>query len=51
MSSHKGTLSIEQGIQAPVYLALEAPDTIRGELVWYDKKVVNWDGEKPAEDH
>ncbi|CAH0731468.1 unnamed protein product, partial [Brenthis ino] len=49
MSSHKGVLSIDEGAQAPLYLALDAPDTVRGEYVWFDKRIFNWNGEKPEE--
>lgn len=49
MSSHKGPLSIDEGARAPLWLALDAPDTVRGEYVWCDSKIVSWDGEKPEE--
>uniref|UniRef100_A0A1B6CF00 carbonyl reductase (NADPH) n=1 Tax=Clastoptera arizonana TaxID=38151 RepID=A0A1B6CF00_9HEMI len=44
MSSHQGPLTPEQGAEAPLYLALLPADvkSPRGELVWKDKKVVNW---------
>ncbi|RVE39842.1 hypothetical protein evm_015508 [Chilo suppressalis] len=48
MSSHKGLLTIDEGAAAPLYLALEAPDTVKGEYVWFDKRIVSWTGEKPA---
>jgi len=50
MSSHKGTLSIEQGAVAPTYLALLPPgDKLRGGYVWHDKRVVDWvNGPLPA---
>ncbi|XP_059047723.1 carbonyl reductase [NADPH] 1-like [Achroia grisella] len=44
MSSHKGVLTIDEGAEAPVYLALEAPDSVKGELVWNDKRIVSWTG-------
>ncbi|CAG9569839.1 unnamed protein product [Danaus chrysippus] len=47
MSSHKGPLSIDEGAAAPLFLALDAPDSVRGEYVWYNKKIVSWSGEKP----
>ncbi|XP_032524747.2 carbonyl reductase [NADPH] 1-like [Danaus plexippus] len=46
MSSHKGPLSIDEGAAAPLFLALDAPDSVRGEYVWYNKKIVSWTGEK-----
>ncbi|XP_045456662.1 carbonyl reductase [NADPH] 3-like [Melitaea cinxia] len=42
MSSHQGPLSIDQGAQAPLYLALDAPDSVKGQYVWYDKRIVSW---------
>ncbi|KAI8422673.1 hypothetical protein MSG28_006444 [Choristoneura fumiferana] len=45
MSSHKGPLSIDEGAAAPLWVALDAD--LRGAYVWYDSRVVDWDGEKP----
>jgi carbonyl reductase 1 len=44
MSNHKGPLTIEQGAEAPLYLALLPPDvkSPRGCFVWRNKAVVNW---------
>ncbi|KAG8253769.1 carbonyl reductase [NADPH] 1-like [Homalodisca vitripennis] len=44
MTSHKGPRTIEQGADAPVYLALlpDSPDVIKGQFVWYDRKVADW---------
>ncbi|KAJ8717967.1 hypothetical protein PYW07_005897 [Mythimna separata] len=47
MTSHKGPLTIDQGASAPLYLALDAPDTIKGKFVWHNSKLVDWDAEKP----
>lgn len=44
MTSHKGILTIEQGADAPSYLAL-LPKNVkepRGQMIWYDRKIVNW---------
>lgn len=43
MSSHKGTLTPDQGAQTPLYLSLlpEDYDGPKGEL-WAEMKVVNW---------
>ncbi|CAH2060449.1 unnamed protein product, partial [Iphiclides podalirius] len=49
MSSHKGPLSIDEGAAAPLFLALDAPDSVRGQYVWYDKRIVSWVGQKPKE--
>lgn len=45
MTSHKGMLTIEQGADAPLYLALDASDSIKGQFVWFTKEVVSWDAE------
>uniref|UniRef100_A0A1B6FR44 carbonyl reductase (NADPH) n=1 Tax=Cuerna arida TaxID=1464854 RepID=A0A1B6FR44_9HEMI len=44
MTSHMGPRTIEQGADAPVYLALlpDGPDVIKGQYVWSDRKVANW---------
>ncbi|KAJ8705190.1 hypothetical protein PYW07_011017 [Mythimna separata] len=47
MSSHKGPMSIDEGAIATVYLALDAPDSVKGKFVWYNKEIVDWAGEKP----
>ncbi|VVC41122.1 NAD(P)-binding domain,Short-chain dehydrogenase/reductase SDR [Cinara cedri] len=41
MSSHKGPLTIEEGAEAPVYLALlpEGEQNVKGQYVWNDKTV------------
>lgn len=49
MSNHKGNMTTDEGADAPVFLALlpadsEAP---RGDFVWHDRKVVQWDGPRP----
>lgn len=51
MSSHKGPLSIDEGAVAPLFLALDADDSVRGQYVWYNKDIVEWDGERPAENY
>jgi len=46
MTSHKGHLTIDQGAETPVYLALVAAnstDVPRGEF-WYQKQLCSWDG-------
>ncbi|KAM3957197.1 carbonyl reductase [NADPH] 1 [Aphomia sociella] len=45
MSSHKGPLSIDEGAVAPLYLALDSPESVRGELLWYNKEIANWLGD------
>ncbi|GJQ79311.1 hypothetical protein Trydic_g16178 [Trypoxylus dichotomus] len=41
MTGHKGTLTIEEGAAAPLYLALE-PHGLKGQYVWRDGSVVDW---------
>lgn len=43
MTSHKGTLTIEEGAVAPVFCALLPEDTdIKGGFVWYDTTIMDW---------
>jgi len=43
MSSHKGTLSVDQGAESAVYAALLPPITdIRGAYIWSNKMIVDW---------
>lgn len=43
MSSHKGTLTPDQGAIAPVYCALLPENTeIKGKYIWYDKTLAEW---------
>lgn len=44
MTSHKGPLTIEQGAEAPVYLALlpQGEQVIKGQYIWNDKTIKNW---------
>lgn len=49
MTSHTGPLTIDQGAVAPLFLALDADDSVRGKYVWYNKDIVDWDGVKPEE--
>ncbi|XP_023952360.2 carbonyl reductase [NADPH] 3-like [Bicyclus anynana] len=49
MSLHKGTLSVEEGARGPLYLALDAPDSVRGQYLWYDTTIVSWYDGTPIE--
>lgn len=44
MTSHKGPLTIEEGAEAPVYLALlpEDEQNVKGQYVWNDKTIKTW---------
>lgn len=46
MTEHRGHLTIEEGARAPLFLALEA--NLKGKFVWFDCRVVDWDGELPV---
>ncbi|XP_063908529.1 carbonyl reductase [NADPH] 1-like [Zophobas morio] len=46
MTSHKGPWSIEQGARAPLFLALDAKN-LKGQYVWSDATVAQWDAEHP----
>ncbi|XP_061724782.1 carbonyl reductase [NADPH] 3-like [Cydia pomonella] len=43
MTAHAGPLTIDEGAQPALYLALDAPDSVRGEYVWSDNTVVDWE--------
>lgn len=47
MTSHKGPLTIEQGADAPSYLALLPPNVREpvGSMVWFDRKIVDWESD------
>ncbi|XP_023952353.2 carbonyl reductase [NADPH] 1-like [Bicyclus anynana] len=49
MSSHKGPLSIDEGARGPLYLALDAPDSVRGQYLWYDTTIASWYDGTPIE--
>ncbi|KAL1139655.1 hypothetical protein AAG570_006633 [Ranatra chinensis] len=44
MTSHKGPLTIEQGADAPTYLALlpENCTSPKGDYIWHNRKIVDW---------
>lgn len=44
MSSHKGTLTPDQGAEAPIFCALLPANTeIKGKYIWNDKTLVDWE--------
>lgn len=43
MTKGMGDFTPERGAKAPLYLALEAPQTLKGTFVWHDCHQVNWD--------
>ena len=44
MTNHKGVLTIDQGCDAPSYLALLPPNCKEpvGAMVWLDRRIVDW---------
>ncbi|CAK9816949.1 Carbonyl reductase [NADPH] 1 [Anthophora plagiata] len=43
MTSHTGTLTPDQGAEAPIFCALLPENTdIKGKYIWYDKSLVEW---------
>lgn len=43
MSKGMGDFTPERGAKAPLYLALEAPQSLKGTFIWHDCHKVNWD--------
>ncbi|XP_046961226.1 carbonyl reductase [NADPH] 3-like [Vanessa cardui] len=37
-----GFYSIDQAAETPLYLVLDAPQTLKGAYVWFDKRVLDW---------
>ncbi|KAJ8725989.1 hypothetical protein PYW07_000687 [Mythimna separata] len=37
-----GFYDIDQAAETPIYLVLDAPDSLKGAYVWYDRKVLDW---------
>ncbi|CAH2065705.1 unnamed protein product, partial [Iphiclides podalirius] len=42
MTLGAGFYSADQAAETPLYLVLDAPDTLKGAYVWYDGKVRDW---------
>lgn len=42
MTNNIGYMTAEESAATPVYLALDAPQTLKGAFIWYDKKNVDW---------
>uniref|UniRef100_A0A2A4IVK8 carbonyl reductase (NADPH) n=1 Tax=Heliothis virescens TaxID=7102 RepID=A0A2A4IVK8_HELVI len=47
LSCHHGPLTTDEGAIAPLFLALDAPASVKGKYVWYNKNIVPWDAEEP----
>lgn len=53
LTRQKGPLSPEQGADCPAYLAMlprEDPNNPKGQFVWWNRKVVQWDSDKMPKD-
>ncbi|XP_047987457.1 carbonyl reductase [NADPH] 1-like [Leguminivora glycinivorella] len=37
-----GFYNTDEAAETPVYLALDAPNTLKGAYVWYDRRVLDW---------
>ncbi|KAJ8729771.1 hypothetical protein PYW08_001352 [Mythimna loreyi] len=37
-----GFYDIDQAAETPIYLVLDAPDSLKGAYVWYDRQVLDW---------
>ncbi|XP_045761530.1 carbonyl reductase [NADPH] 1-like [Maniola jurtina] len=42
MTKGVGFYSMDEAAETPIYLALDAPQTLKGAYVWFDKKVLDW---------
>ncbi|XP_047544845.1 carbonyl reductase [NADPH] 1-like [Vanessa atalanta] len=42
MTTGVGFYSIDQAAETPMYLVLDAPQTLKGAYVWFDRKVLDW---------
>lgn len=42
MTKGVGFYDADQAAETPLYLVLEAPATLKGAYIWYDRKVLNW---------
>ncbi|XP_047516765.1 carbonyl reductase [NADPH] 3-like [Pieris napi] len=51
MTLHRGPLTIDEAARAPVYLALDAPDSVKGQYIWKDKTAISWEEELADPDY
>lgn len=47
MTKNQGVLTPDEGAIVPLYVALEAPNCLRGKFVWKDKRIIDWAGAFP----
>ncbi|KAI8427304.1 hypothetical protein MSG28_001891 [Choristoneura fumiferana] len=41
MTQGKGVFTADEAAETPVYLVLDAPQTVKGSYIWFDKKILN----------
>ncbi|XP_072937120.1 carbonyl reductase [NADPH] 1-like [Epargyreus clarus] len=42
MTNDVGFYSVDEAAKTPIYMVLDAPPSLKGAYVWYDKKVLDW---------
>lgn len=42
MTQGLGVFTADEAAETPVYLVLDAPQTLKGAYIWFDKKVLDW---------
>lgn len=42
MTKNFGLLTLDESGKTPAYLALDAPQSLKGAYIWYDKRVLDW---------
>lgn len=42
MTKNVGFLKLEESGKTPAYLALDAPQDLKGSYIWFDKKIIDW---------
>ncbi|XP_045510811.1 carbonyl reductase [NADPH] 1-like [Colias croceus] len=42
MTNGIGFLSTDESAETPLYILLDAPDSLQGAFIWYDKRVIDW---------
>lgn len=42
MTAGYGFFNIDEAAETPLYIVLDAPQSLKGEYIWYDRKVLDW---------
>ncbi|CAG9567625.1 unnamed protein product [Danaus chrysippus] len=42
MTTGLGFFNIDEAAETPLYIVLDAPQSLKGEYIWYDRKVIDW---------